>query len=568
MKRDIRWLITEVFTGAALSNRALAIFAVFALPIALVTMPFGVGMGSPATWVTAIVAQVVFTLLAIAARPLIKQCHGNAARALRVITIAIAGAVRGAILVFGTSLASNESAYISDYVLRSANSALTSVILLAFIGAVIQYTWNYRADYAVLLDRARRLQRQSSSDQPELPAEVVAQWIGVQRSLRSTADVTRAQLEADNVSPGDFEAAAEVISDVVEQHVRPVSHGLWAVNAHEAPRLRPALVAWDALRPWNPPIAAIIMTTAVISTLGAITRAGVITGGIFALYITASMALLLYASARMGRVFPRTRWVGVLTLALMPVAVVLIAQVIGQSVLRAPADQQGAVISGISASVLIAALVFLRRVSLERAILLDELQARINAQGLDVLAHGDAAEWSRTLGTFVHHSVQAELNAMRLHLIEAAAASEVGERERARDEAIGRLDRLLELQPPWKTELEGRQVIADVASAWEGIAHITLELTSAGTAAQWQVAAQVVQEGVANAIRSGRARTIYVRIEQGTAGGLTVTITDDGVGVPDPNHPGLGTLWLERIAPGAWRRSSTAPGTVLEVCVS
>lgn len=566
--QQIRWLVTEVFSGAALSARALAVFALFSIPVALVTMPFGLEIDNASAWLTAIAAQLAFTGVAILARPLIAARSSRSARVLRVIAIMLAGAVRGAVLVLGASLATGSPTTASEYALRATNSAVIAVILLAFIGSVIQYTWNYRAEYALLLERARSLQRASASVDTELPPEVVAQWINVQRSLRSTADFTRAQLSGDAASAGDFEAAAEVISDVVEHQVRPVSHGLWAVNVDEAPRVRPLLVAWDALRPWNPPITAIAITYALIAVLGSITRAGFITGGIFAIYVTASVVGVAYLSALVGRAFPRTRTVGILTLLLTPIAVVAIAQLIGQGVLRVAADVQGAWIAGVSASILVAGLVFLRRVSIERAILLDQLQARINAQGLDVLAQGNAAEWSRTLGTFVHHSVQSELNAMRLQLMEAAGAESDAERDRARGETIQRLDKLLELQPPWSDQADGRAVIADVAVAWKGIANITLDLTPAGTDSQWQVAGQVVQEGVANAIRSGRARTINVCVQQRDLGSLSVVITDDGVGVPDPNSPGLGTWWLDRIAPGAWQRSSTSAGTVLEVIVN
>jgi anti-sigma regulatory factor (Ser/Thr protein kinase) len=110
-------------------------------------------------------------------------------------------------------------------------------------------------------------------------------------------------------------------------------------------------------------------------------------------------------------------------------------------------------------------------------------------------------------------------------------------------------------------------VITDVVQAWDGIATIRAELTAEGSDRQWRRAGQVVEEGVANAIRSGGARSIMIEVaSDGDA--LVGRIVDDGTGLADGHTQGLGTLWLDQVVPGAWLRSSGAQGTELVVRIS
>lgn len=550
--------------SAATSITALAIYAPIAIGSTVVTMPEGLAWTRASTWLIAVGAQIVFTALVLLANVL----PSPKARAdwLRIAIIAIAGAVRGLLLVWAAGSVTGSAPEVGDYLARAINSTLIAVIALAMLGEIIGGARAFRREYRTLIERELLLQAEARSEQPALDSSVIAQWVGVQGALRATAETSRALLARETPRPEDLQAGADLISDVLAHQVRPISHGLWSAAAHRPPKLRPLLVAWDMLRPWHPPVAVITATYAVIAVIGSVVRAGVFDGVVFAAYCTLTLWLVTSTSAQVGDRFPAARAVGITTLLAAPLLVFGAGYLIGQLILRAPEDVSGSIVAGIVASLTIAGITLLRKVSRERDALLAQLQHRIDEQVLGILAQRtDSPGWERDLGVFVHHSVQSELTALRLLLHEAAQSADRGDQRAVRQAALARIDTLLTLEPPWQATRSGQDVIARVAAAWEGIARVQVNLCEGGSEGQWHLAGQVVEEGVANAIRVGGARNIHVRTSIDDSGALTVCVRDDGSGVAPHEVAGMGSWWLDAIAPGNWVRENVAG--VSELCV-
>jgi len=559
------WLLRSVLAPAALSNLALIVWAPVAIATALATMPYGMSVTDPLVWVVAIGAQVLFTALVIVGRAGPAKLRAEYPRVAVFAVLLIAGALRGAGLVIASAMVAGEAVNPSEVALRSVNSAIIAVLALGVLGAFIQATRDYRDQYAVLRERAIRLQREVHGRSATLSDATIAGWVGLQRSLRSTAAAARGQLAGSSVSSDSLEAVADVISDALTREVRPISHGLWIGSTDEPPKIRFWALALEALRPWSPPILSTVAIFAVIVGVGSVNRAGLVIGGVFAGYTTVTVAVVLVVSALIGSWLPRSRGVGIATLIMTPVLLVIVAVGFGQGIIQTQPDTVGAFITGISASIVIGSMVIVRRVTTERQMLLDALQARIDEEGLAVLVQrADGDEWGRALGTFVHHSVQSELSALRLQLLEAATEPREEGRARARSEALERFDRLLTLQPPWVQVRSGQKIIAEVAHAWAGIADVVITTTDGGTAEQWLAAGNVVEEGVANAVRAGGARRVVVDVFL-EVDALIVTIDDDGQGLERSAAAGLGTWWLDHVAPNAWERHSSAAGTRLRV---
>ena len=112
-----------------------------------------------------------------------------------------------------------------------------------------------------------------------------------------------------------------------------------------------------------------------------------------------------------------------------------------------------------------------------------------------------------------------------------------------------------EATPPWLRTISSYARIDSIANAWNGIARISIDLPAEAAVRddQWLIAAQVIEEGIANAIRHGDATRIHVEgnLDQGR---LVLTLTDNGTQGVDSTHasPGLGLHWLESVAPGDW----------------
>ena len=561
------WFIRSVFTTAALSNTALAIWTPLPILSTVMLMPYGIEASDPCAWLIAIAAQAVFTVLVVMGRWSTKRLARAYPRTVVVSVIVAAGAVRGAVVMWASALIIATNASALEISLRALNSAVIALPALGLAGVIVEFTRDYRRDYAQLHERAMRLQQEVTSPTQSLSDSTIASWVGVQRSLRFTANAARYRLADDDLSAQSLNAAADVIAETLTKQVRPISHGLWSGSSDEPPRLRAHLVAWDALRPWAPPVTTIAILTAVVTVISAVNRVGLIPGLAATVVITSAVTAVLAATGTLGRRFPSSRLIGLSTIALTLPFVFTLAIVVSVEVLQSQPDLPGSFVLGFAVTVGVGGTAFMRRVITEREALLIAMQARIDAQALDVLAKRAGSDtWGRSLGTFVHHSVQSELTALRMQLMEAAASEDETGRAATRTDALARFDRLLALQPPWVHQRSGRNVVAEVAHAWAGIATVDVSITDAGTEDQWAIAGHVVEEGVANAVRAGGARHVRVDVTHDDDY-LLISIDDDGHGVADQINPGLGTWWLDQIAPGAWERRSSPTGTQLIVRV-
>ena len=569
MRNQARWFVRSIFSPAALSNRALLIWAPLPILTLLFLTPAGTSLADLSTWFVAIGVQVLFSLIVIAGRAFTQKLVLRNPRAVVITVIVLAGAVRGVMVMQASTMITGVDVTTINLILRAGNSALIALLALGLIGVTLQFTRDYRGEYERLRERAMRLQREAVASTPHLSDGTIASWVDIKRSLKFTADSARSALSGALVSGQSLRDVADVIADALAREVRPMSHGLWSGASDAPPRLRVVHVAWDALRPWSPPLATITVLVGVVTWVSAVNRAGLWQGGLYAVIVTLVVAVLVAVSGLAGRRFPDTRAIGIATIAVTPFVVIAVAVFVSEGILGTDPDYLGALVLGIALSIYVGGAVFLRRVTAERQALLDAMQARIDAEAMDVLARRtDADTWGKSLGTFVHHSVQSELTALRMHLMEAADSQDEVQRAVTRTDALTRFDRLLALQPPWVRQRSGRTVIAEVANSWAGIADVDVTATETGTEDQWLVVGHVVEEGVANAVRSGGARHVQVEISKDSDDSLVVVIEDDGHGVPDPVNPGLGTWWLDQVAPNAWERSNTVTGTRLHVRVS
>jgi len=79
---------------------------------------------------------------------------------------------------------------------------------------------------------------------------------------------------------------------------------------------------------------------------------------------------------------------------------------------------------------------------------------------------------------------------------------------------------------------------------------------------------RIVEEGLANAYRHGRASEVTVGISR-EATGLRIRVVDNGSGPSDTKQTGLGSALLESLAPGAWSLTrGDGRTTVLDVLLS
>jgi signal transduction histidine kinase len=67
--------------------------------------------------------------------------------------------------------------------------------------------------------------------------------------------------------------------------------------------------------------------------------------------------------------------------------------------------------------------------------------------------------------------------------------------------------------------------------------------------------ADLIQEGITNAVRHGRCKSIFIKINENKSGNLFAKVVDDGIYKPSTTS-GLGSTLIESATNGRWSRTS------------
>lgn len=573
MTELVRGRFAAFFGPSIISMRGLLWFFPIGTMLIVITVPKdgSVGLSDGRWWIAALAAQSALTVV-IAALSLLPPSRRSDRLGMlsRIAIVFLGGAARGAALAIVILWLEPPLAPAGSVLLRGANSALICCLWLGFLGLLIQAGRDYRASYHTLLGRAVALRKAELDADMSIEAERLERWSNVQLVVRETTDRMRTQLGEGQEMPSGAElaAAAAVVSEVVVQDVRPTSHGLWFAQAQEPPRLRAGALIWDALSDWRLPLRDIAVILCTIAYVGSIIRAGLVTGiGFATLYVVFSLALLALSN-QVARRIPGPV-VGIVTVIVLPWILLGLAIVIGQGILHVNPDNGGAAVAAGATSIVAFGLVLLSRVTVERRVLLQALQARIDNSAVVILARQERVrESEQELGVYLHHSIQSELSAVALQLGEASHSDDASLRMAARSDALERILRIQESSPPWTVDSPGPDRIIEIVRAWEGIARIDVVLPEVpgGRADQWKVLAHAVEESVANAIRGGHADRIHIVITS-VGGRCTLDVFDNGRAPAggSRSEPGLGTAWLDSVAPGSWNLTHEESGSTLHV---
>lgn len=486
-------------------------------------------------------------------------------------TLAAAGTLRGLVIalgVAGTGMASLSPALVVG---RCLNSAVISVIGVALIGATLTWRADYREEYRILRERAL-LVGSAANEGESIDPSVLDAWTTMKDSLDARLSMASDRL-ASGASSESLDDAAAIITRAIDVDLRPAARAMWqgSIPVEQPLRLRALLV--DTLSDWRLPLGAILGFLAVVVGMGSVMRSGIADGGAYTLRYLMVTGLILWASTSLARL--RRQWasaIAVLTLLLLPPAILLSDHFVGDALLGLPEDPTGQIVVALQTPVTTILIAMAVQAVRDRQQVLAALQARIDADAA-VLRQRDsqAARDSQRLSLFVHHSVQSELAALAMQIKEAASTRDPTTMEAVRLTALDHLQRLQsldELSAPWDRPTGGRTRIDQIAEAWTGILDVHVDLPDERECRpdQWHIAARVIEEGLANSARHGGAAhvTISGAIDRGD---LVIHVTDDGRSLAraQTGEPGLGTQWLDRIAPGRWALLPSPSGAHLTV---
>ena len=552
----------------ALSNTALLIATVIGAFSTLVLVPGSSGLGQISWgWVGVVAAsQAAFALLIVAVRRLSTRPGPLTV----LLTLAVSGAVRGAVIAVGAGLVGLSAITPGSVMSRSLNSAVISVIGVALIGATLAWRADFRAQYRLLRDRALLLGH-AAQDGDTIEPAVLDAWTTMKSDLDTTLREAGDRLAA-GATTEDLREAADLLTSAVDVNLRPASRAMWQETIPEERPIRLRSLFIDTIARWQLPLGFILGFLAIVVGVGSLVRSGLLFGGAYTLRYLIVTGLILWASTSLAKRWPRRApTIAVVTLVLLPPLVLACDYLIGDVLLRLPEDPTGQIIVALQTPITTVFIAMAVEAVRDRQQVLDALQARIDVEAAELRRRGDGAgRDAQRLSLFVHHSVQSELSALAMQVREAAATGDLSTMEEVRASALERLSRLQALDayaPPWLREDTGSARITQIVQAWTGILDIQVDLPveSRCRADQWQLAAQVIEEGLANAARHGHASHVSI-LGRCEASDLVLQLDDDGDG---PNgttsRNGLGMQWLDRVAPGDWALQQTSKGASLLV---
>lgn len=554
----------------ALSNTALVWATIIGGFSTLILVP-GTSSLQAVTWSWAAVvvaSQAAFALVILGVR----AASPSAGPWRVLITLAVGGAVRGIVIAIGAGITGVAAYSTSALVGRSLNSAVISVVGVSLIGATLTWRADFQAQYRLLRHRALLIGSAVHESSRIDPAVLVA-WTSMKGDLDTTLQATGQRL-AVGASPHDMRQAADLLTAAIDGGLRPKAHAMWQeASAPEQP-LKAHQLLLHTIGRWRLPLREILAFLAVTVGVGSIVRSGLLAGSAYTLRYIAVTGLILWISTSIAAARPRfAPVIAVITLLLLPPVILLSDYAVGDELLGLPEDSTGQIIVALQTPITTIFIAMAAAAVRDRQQVLTDLQARIDAEVAFAQSRDRGGRDAQRLSLYVHHSVQSELAALALQVREAAETADPATIDEVRRHALERLARLEAIDrhsPPWDRRDEGRHRIAEVIEAWSGILQIDADLPdpSGWRTDQWHVAAQVIEEGVANAARHGGADRVVIEVHR-DGGALALRICDNGRGTGRTGHPdpGLGMQWLDRVAPGDWSFAQTDGGAELTVVI-
>lgn len=558
-----RSIVTTCLSPAAFSNTSLfwaTIIGGFGT-LVLVPGPTTHGLFSLPWLLVVLASQAALAACILGARHLRSQPSPANVCA----TLFVAGALRGTVVAIGAGLVGVQEISAGNLLNRSLNSAVITVIGIGLIGGTIAWRQDFATQYRVL--RARALALEHARDDDEIDPEILRTWTTIKGSLDGTLQQATDRL-ANGTSPDDLNDAARLITRAIDTEIRPASHDLWPETIPDAAAVRVPTLLREVFGTWRLPLPEVLVSLGLIVGVGSLVRSGILAGGLYTLRYLVVTGVALWLSQILVRLIPRfTAAIAATTLLSLPVVLLFTDRVIGGGLLQLPADPIGQLVVALATPIAAVFITMAVNAVRHRSDLLNALQRRIDDDVATLLV--GATKDAQQLSVFMHHSVQSELAAIALNLREAASTDDANTADAARRNALKHLDELAALDPdspPWLQKGTSITRIHDVVAAWQGIASIELGLPPEDSlrADQWHVAERVIEEGLANAVRHGHATRIEV-IARAREGILELEISDDGSTDPASAPRGIGSQWLDRIAPGDWELVQTSHGARLRV---
>lgn len=474
-----------------------------------------------------------------------------------------------ALLYVGTMVALGLLLHLFDFEGAASQFLPLLVLVIAWgplLNLVLDSQWRFRTQREELVHQAVQLQVASAQEIDVLQEvrDSVHRQIGEQ--VRSSNAGLIRQIE-DLMNSGDAEVGtlADELRSTADQTVRPLSHELEdrARRRHRTPGPLTALANIVRYQPFRPLAVSILYAVTApprdVALYGATYAFGVMLVTIA--FIFAIMTPLNQAMDRWPQHHASIYLAG---LAVIQAPTVLLApireQVTGETI---PSSQL--LVTVVFGTILVLATSAFGSWNRTRKQVIADFQREVDEDTLATLARGEAlAQATMDAALVLHGSVQSSLYACALTIDEASRRGDIVEVNRALMQARA----ILEAPPTQRERVDRaslRQAIDQRTAQWSGLVDLTVSTASCVDVIANPLAthvADVVEEGIANAVHHGAATAIQVEVTTDDAS-LMIVVTDDGRG-PQGGSAGMGSRLMGRYG-ARWRLTKHEPGSMLMV---
>jgi signal transduction histidine kinase len=407
--------------------------------------------------------------------------------------------------------------------------------------------------------------------QAQLDADVAAELGGVRTTLESRLQFARDAEGIDQSSDRpDWSEISALLRETAQSSVRPLSARMWQQAAQDYPRrsgwvIIPNIVSGQPFRP---------LVIIVIHALTGLKDVTALFGPERGVTLMAAQCLAILgfcgpANALMRR-FPSQHsriFIGALVLLQSGVIATSICRESWVPGSAPPSWAIAQMIVGTALVLITSGFGAWRQFDVSSR---DLFRDRVRRNRVASMARSrQLADLARQASRLLHGSVQTRLHSCAMAIDGAGAAED----ERARIEAL--LEAMAILDQPLKKARSAGSIGEEVqrkVALWGSLCEFTIDIQLDShsdvdaTDSPSESIGRIVEEGISNAIRHGKATRIDIVVSTRPDGTCDVAITDNGTG-PLGGKPGVGSALLHQSSAGAWSLIALDRGSRLVVAV-
>ena len=440
---------------------------------------------------------------------------------------------------------------------RTINSTFNVFVWLGLGSIVIESNRKFTRRYQALMTQILILKLRKSSES-EAGYSYIAQQI-LQMQKRIQGAVANLPNSASNSNPE--QVLAKTLRKELEEELRPLSQRLLIKSIYDPPSLRLKSVLGTSIVELKFNyllIASIYAGSFILNVVFLVDPFLAILNGLLHFFVFLSVNYLRnYLTLKFLRA---KEIINTLFLCLVGLVVGLACTFI-IDLMGLDHSYLAAVIIAPILSILIIATSFLQLASTDRKQMLEILASKSKSQESDFVSRANRGN----AASYIHNSLQSELVSL-VHQLDAVDRNPDATRSKL---VMERVESFVSRSrsEDFKNFLETPQLrLKRVSESWEGIVYLQLNIEPEifEDPARSSLVVQLIEEAIANAVRSGQANVIDVHVEF-VGESIKLTVRDNGKSLIADAKKGFGSKWLDSVAVSDWTLEDTGSGCLLTV---